>query len=192
MAHFTRIVQNRSSRRGVLPDTIVIHSTEGHNRPGISDLEGLGGWFDLSSAAVSAHKGVDAEGNSATYVPDAEKAWACADWNARTLNLELIGFAAWTRGIWKRDYRKGLNTAAKIVAEWSIKHNIPLDRRVPKGVGSHEQLGEAGGNHHDPGKGFPWRLFMLLAKLQKRRLLKRTNESINRRLRDRIMRAFRS
>lgn len=146
----TKFVRNQSSRGGVAPDTIVLHSTEGPNRAGLVDLRGLGEFFDRASVQASSHVANDAEGNDARYVADERKAWTCASWNPRTLNVEQIGYAS--QRAWPDAQ---VENTAQWVAYWSRKYGIPIRRAHPGGVCFHSDLGAAGGGHHDPGAGFP-------------------------------------
>ena len=61
---FAVSVRNQSSRNGVAPRIIVLHSTESDNRDGLADLRAVAGWFDNPKAQASSHVIVDAEGNS--------------------------------------------------------------------------------------------------------------------------------
>lgn len=89
-------VCNQSSRRGLKPRIIVLHTTEGHNRPGLTDLSGLVRFFDNPASQASSHVANDAEGNDARMVPDESKAWTQAAFNAVALSIEQIGFASQT------------------------------------------------------------------------------------------------
>lgn len=166
----TRIVGNRSSRGGVRPSLIVLHSTESHNRPGVSDLEGLASFFD-GPVQASSHIANDAEGNDIRMVPDEEKAWTQANYNPSSLSIEQIGFAATTRDEWYRGASRQLANSARWIAYWSLKHGIPIRRAWTvaggiqrSGVASHRQLGASGGGHTDPGTGYPFKYVLLLAR----------------------------
>lgn len=168
----TRIVRNRSSRGGVVPKIIVIHTTEGHNRPGVVDLESLAGWFDNPAAQASSHLGIDGEGNTIRMVPDGEKAWTQAALNPPALSIEQVGFAATAEDDWYRLYHAQLFDVARWVEWWGRTYSIPLRRArtlgssvVRAGIATHEQLGSSGGDHHDPGKGYPVDYIILLARL---------------------------
>lgn len=161
-------VCNQSARSVGTPQLIVLHSTEGHNRPGVGDLVDLGKFFDNPSVQASSHVGVDAEGNSAQYVGDYRKAWTCAGFNSNSLNIEQIGFSSQSE--WPSAQVK---KTAKYIAYWSKKYGIPIRQaRVNpnngfiyrSGVVRHSQLGEYGGNHDDPGAGFPFSRCLRLAK----------------------------
>lgn len=162
----------RSDRNGRPILLAVLHSTEGHNREGLSDLQGLGAYFGAPATRASSHTANDAEGNSARYVPDAEKAWTCAGFNGVSLNIEQIGFSA--QGRWPRAQ---IRETARWLARWSLLHGVPL--RIGKvdgatvvrtGVVRHSDLGEFGGNHGDPGTAFPLWSTILLARFYKSRI----------------------
>lgn len=164
-------VINRSSRDGRRPELIVIHTTEGTNRPGITDLSGLVSFFDQASTQASSHVANDGEGHDARLVPDTEKAWTCSNDNAFTLNLEQVGFASTTREQWFKLYSHQLANTARWAAYWSERWDIPLRRGVApagilirKGVASHKQLGIRGGGHWDPGPSYPMRYVLLMAR----------------------------
>lgn len=157
---------NQSARTTNKIQLIVMHSTEGWNYKGTEDLKSLGSWFNTPAAQASCHIGVDAEGNSAKYVNDSEKAWHCAAYNSASLGIEHVGFTK--QKFWPTaQYRK----SAKYVAYWSRKHNIPIQKAkvsngnvLTPGITRHSDLGEAGGNHGDPGKAFNIWLVMRMAR----------------------------
>jgi hypothetical protein len=146
-------VRNQSHRNGPIR-AIILHSTEGTNRPGIGDLVGLGNWFDNPGAQASSHVGVDQDGHSARYVPDVRKAWTQANYNSSCLSIEAIGFASenWA-GKSKQAQRREM---ARWIALWSKAYKIPLRYGkassgviVKSGVLQHRDLGVSGGGHHD-------------------------------------------
>lgn len=167
----TRIVRNRSSRGGVKPGLIVLHTTEGSNVHGIGDCAGLAAFFDQPSVEASSHVGNDSEGHDVRMVLDVDKAWTCSSDNPFTLNLEQIGFASTRREEWYREHSHQLANTAKWIAYWSEKWDIPIRRGAApfgvllrKGVASHKQLGIAGGGHWDPGPSYPMRYVLRLAR----------------------------
>lgn len=144
---------NYSSRGGARPTLIVIHATAGHNRPGVSDLVNLGGWFGTRHSEVSSHVATDNEGNSARYVADDDKAWHCAGYNRMALGIEQVAPGDGTE-ITRDMYRE----TARWVAQWAKKYNIPIREAsvsngavLRSGVIRHSQLGAIGGGHSDPG-----------------------------------------
>lgn len=171
-----QISPNQSARSGDI-SLIVIHSTESHDYPGVTDLRGVAGWFSNPASHVSSHVIVDKNGVSARCVPDDRKAWTCAHFNSVSLNVEMIGFASFGRAKWRRRWRE-LRETARWLARWSKKYNVPLRRgRVSgpnvtrSGVVTHSELGTYGGNHSDPGP-YPRKRLLALARIYKAALRK--------------------
>lgn len=165
----------RSSRASWPPRLIVIHATESHNRPGNADLAAIGSWFQNPSAQVSAHVCTDADGHSARYVRDRDKAWHCGGYNSLSLGIEQIGNHA--QGKWDG---KELHETARWVARWSMLYHIPIKRGsvrngsvLQSGVVTHQQLGSLGGNHDDPGPHYPMAEMLAMALRYKARLKER-------------------
>ncbi len=165
-----RKVRNQSSRAGVKPRLIVLHSTEGWNYEGTADLEGLAAWFDNPAANASSHVATDADGHSARFVVDDRRAWHVAAYNDASLGIEQIGFASQNK--WAE---AELKETARWIAKWSLKHDIPIQhgrasngqvRRA--GVVCHSELGAEGGGHSDPGRGYPMGKVLDLAREFKR------------------------
>jgi len=164
--HVDRYLRNNaSSRGGVRPRLCVLHTTEGHNRPGLSDLEGLARFFDDPSSAASAHLGVDAEGNSVRMVRDEDKAWTQCLYNGVSLSVEQVGFSATSKRDWVRQYHLGLYRVALALARWHRDHGIPLRHSTRRGICQHKHLGRAGCGHFDCGPGYPERLVTIWARL---------------------------
>jgi N-acetyl-anhydromuramyl-L-alanine amidase AmpD len=155
-----RSVVNQSSRGGVSPDTIVLHSTEGSGFPG--------GWFNNPAAQASSHVAVGRKGNSERYVADASKAWTQGNWNPRSLSIEIVGFADGPQSQWTKAQ---VREVARWVAHWSIQYNIPITRRAGNGVCTHKDISGPGG-HHDPGT-FPVARCLEIARVIKAKRLKR-------------------
>jgi hypothetical protein len=158
----TKYVVNQSSRNGISPRVITLHTTEGPDKAGITDLKGLGDYFNRVPTQASSHTANDAEGNDARFVADSRKAWACAAANPYTLNHEQIGYAAFTRDQWLKRMPQLRNTA-EWIAYWSSLHSIPILHSATRGVCEHRDLGSAGGGHHDCGDGFPLELVLNMA-----------------------------
>ena len=127
---------NQSSRNGLKPRLIVLHTTEGHNRPGLSDLRGLVSFFDNPRNQVSSHVANDAEGNDARIVPDERKAFTQAAFNSIALSIEQIGFASQTEFP-----QAQLENTARWIAHWSRKWGIPIRHSTSSGVCQHRDLG---------------------------------------------------
>jgi hypothetical protein len=106
--------------------------------------------------------GIDDTANTVgEYVARGNKAWTAANANPVAVQAELCAFAAWSAGEWDRHPNMLANCAAWL-AEESAAFGIPLTRLTPaqaqgsgRGVCAHSDLGAWGGNHSDPGAGFP-------------------------------------
>lgn len=160
-----RTSPNRSSRHGQAITLVVVHDTEGGYAGSVS-------WLCNPRASASAHVVLREDGLEATQlVPESEKAWHCVDFNARSLGLEMCGYAS--KGFGDPELR----TAARIVAYWLHKHGLPAkhvrpDSRgyIAPGFTYHSDLGARGGGHHDPGFSRARALwFDLLVKFEYRR-----------------------
>lgn len=165
---------NRSSRNGARPRIITIHSTESPNRPGSSDLLSVANWLCTTAAKASSNVIVDDEGRSVRLVPDSQKAWTQAWWNPWSLSIEQIGFAHQTE--WTRNE---IRECARWCALWNKRFNIPLRKAkvntstgviLNAGVIRHSELGVRGGNHSDPGKGYPMAEMLALARFYRARI----------------------
>jgi N-acetyl-anhydromuramyl-L-alanine amidase AmpD len=147
-----RSVRNKSSRGGAKIVRIVLHSTESHNRAGLSDVDSILSWFDNPGSDASSSVIVDDEAISAQCVPDSYKPWTQAFYNPGSLSIEMIGFAAQGKKDWTDEQ---VEKVAKYIAYWSKKYDIPIKVSTSHGVCTHKMLGAAGGGHVDPGPNFP-------------------------------------
>src|SRR3954453_14767109 len=149
----TRWSPHFSPRGGPHPTLIVIHVTAGHNRPGVADLTALGGWFANPTSQVSSHVATAADGLSARFVRDGDKAWHCMNYNRASLGIEQVAPGDGTE-ITRDMYRE----TGRWVARWSQMYGIPIRKAVvdggivrKAGVIRHSELGAMGGGHADPG-----------------------------------------
>lgn len=150
------ISQNQSSRSAGGIHLMVAHDTEGANIKGVRDLIQLGDIFFPSAFQASCAVGVDAEGMSGRYVPDARKAWHCAGFNSMSLGVEQIGKAS------QLDWPDlQVDEAARWMAIWHHKYGIPIvhgkvegHEIIRPGIVRHSELGAWGGNHGDPGSNY--------------------------------------
>lgn len=167
-----RNVVNQSSRSGVRPRLIVLHSTESTEVKGSGDLAAIAAYFDNPAAQASSHVITDGDGNSARCVPDAAKAWTCVSFNSLSLNIEQIGRAAST--VWSEEIQR---ETARWIAKWSKDWGIPIVRGAVSGtsvtrsgVVFHSELGAAGGGHSDPGANYPIGKVLDLAEAYRKQL----------------------
>jgi hypothetical protein len=148
---------NYSSRGGSGVRLAVIHTAEG-----ALTYQSLGSFFANPSSGVSSHVGIDDTANTVgEYVTRGNKAWTQGNANPVAVAAELCAFAAWTPAEWDRHPNMLANCAAWL-AEEAAAFGIPLVRLTPaqaqgagRGVCAHSDLGSWGGNHSDPGVGFP-------------------------------------
>jgi N-acetyl-anhydromuramyl-L-alanine amidase AmpD len=150
--HDTRISPNQSSRNGVKPRVIVLHSTEGN-------YEGSIAWLCNRASQASAHVVVASDGRATRLVEDNRKAWHVAADNAYTLGIEQEGYAG--QQAWPEVQ---IEATARWIAYWARKYDIPITSSVSCGVCRHSDLGAAGGGHHDPGRAYPFDRVLALAR----------------------------
>lgn len=130
------------STRTTKINLVVIHDTEGPYAGSVS-------WLCNPKAGASAHVVLSEDGSSATQIVQwSKKAWACMAFNSRSLNLEMAGKASVGYSAAEID------AAARITAYWCHLYAIPVQRALDgsgPGITFHQELGVAGGGHHDPG-----------------------------------------
>jgi hypothetical protein len=127
----------------------------------------LGSIFDHEEA--SAHYGVNVRGEFGRYVRDSAKAWAVCNYNPMTLNLEQIGFAAFSTAQWFARHDQ-LHGAAEFLAYGHIHYGVPLRKGecsngqiTEPGIFQHKDFGIMGCGHVDCGPGYPQGYVTLLA-----------------------------
>lgn len=156
----------KSSARGSRPVRLVaVHTTEG-----AMTAASLGSYFYQDSTQASSHSGSDDKGVK-NYVPFDRAAWTIRSGNAISDNLEICGFAHWTRADWLGPQYKRLVIAAQWVRARCLARGIPRRWLTPaqvaagmSGIIGHVDwtLGMHDGTHTDPGGGFPKDVFMAL------------------------------
>lgn len=166
-----RASPNRSTRGGARQTLFVVHATAGHNRPGVTDLQSLAGWFGKSSSEVSAHSASDNEGNSAVFVSPGYKAWHCCAYNRMSYGHEQV-----IPGNGREVTTALVKETARWIAWWSIRTGVPIRKarvrngRVLKtGIIRHSELGILGGGHADPGP-FPLAKCLVYARVYRARM----------------------
>jgi hypothetical protein len=158
-------VGNFRSRGGADVRLIVFHTAEG-----ATNFQDLGHFFQTQSPD-SSHVGIDDGelGVIGEYVQPANTAFSCIAFNDVSVNAETCAFADWTEDQW-RSHDNLLRNLAQWAKEESDRFGIPLVALTPgqaqsggRGVCRHSDLGVAGGDHHDPGPGFPMDFVLNLA-----------------------------
>lgn len=138
---------------------VVVHTAEG-----ILKATDLAAFFERSDV-VSAHAVADDDRLIEPLVPYERAAWTMRNGNSRSDNLELCGFARWTREEWLANHRGMLRHAGAWIRSRCQARGIPLRKidaaavkRGERGVIGHADYTAATGDgtHWDPGPGFPW------------------------------------
>ena len=89
-----------------------------HTAEGATTIESLGNFFASSSAGVSSHAGADDKVNTVgEYVKRTNKAWTAANANPVAVQLELCGFASWSKSTWHGSHQRMLDNCARWIAE---------------------------------------------------------------------------
>ena len=105
---------------------------------------GVERWFENVANQVSAHvvfPGSAVPNRAAQMVAWDEKAWAEADYNASSDEIECAD------AIWLGDDEKGMRQLARIVAFRLHVRGLPAVYSAERGFCRHADLGEAGGGH---------------------------------------------
>ena len=155
----------RASGRTI--DVVVMHTMEIPERPDAAAI--CARWFQSRVSRVSAHYCVDAE-TVIQCVREQDVAWHARGGNARSIGVELAGFARQTAREWEDDYSIAvLVRAASLVADVCRRRRIPVRWLVAgdllagrRGVSSHAEVSRAyrKSDHWDPGPGFPVESFL--------------------------------
>lgn len=142
-AAFTGGPRNASSIK-----IIVLHDSE---MPGGPDyLQNLYTTLTTGEEKKSVQIGINTDGTCARYVSDLMIAYDVAAFNPQALGIEQAGY-------YGKPYPKAqTECAAKWVAYWASKYDIPITHSITHGVCMHSDLGAAGGGHIDPGPTYPF------------------------------------
>lgn len=137
---------NRSSRRGVVIDAIVLHDTGG--KTAASTLS----WFASPASQVSSHYLIDRDGTVYQCVPEEEKAWHAGQsalWGRGEVNEFSLGVELVDDNDADRYPAGQLAALVDLCADCCRRYRIPLNRVV-----GHEHI--APGRKSDPGRDFQW------------------------------------
>ena len=145
--------RRRAPAHGVhTPVRAILHSTESYNRPGISDITGVFGFWDRQDRGFWAHAVVDDQGNSGFGANGNQIVWATFGANTGSLQIEMVAFAARSQADWMRR-KPQLHAVARWLAIWHEQYGIPLTHSTSRGVALHRDF--PAGGHTDPGAAFP-------------------------------------
>lgn len=159
-----------SSRNGARIIWVALHTAEGSRRR--SDLYNF---FDTVRSG-SSHGAADGTGLDDGWVSDDRAAWTLLNGNPVSLNLEMCGFARWTRTQWLStgtvdgvvNPRQMVRNAAEWARRKCEKYGIPKThigvdgvRARRAGIIMHRDYtyGAGDGDHTDIGNNFPWDVF---------------------------------
>lgn len=139
---------------------VVLHSTEG------GTAESVARWFQNPAAGGSTHLVVD-DDECQRCLPNSTVSWGAKGANYHGFHIEQCAYARWSTLEWLR-HRPMLKRAAWKTAYHCKKFGIPpvflkaADLKAGrKGVTVHSECVKAfGGDHTDPGKGWPRWMFM--------------------------------
>lgn len=166
------ILDRCESRQGKTVQLLAVHSTEGDGTA--AALRDAAWWTGSAHAIADEHTLLTpAQG----CVPYAVAAWTIRNANHFTDNIELVGWAHWTRADWLA--RPGLlENCARWLADRSVARGIPLVKLSPADVNAGKSgvighvdwtyatraAGDQDGTHTDPGPGFPFDLVLARAR----------------------------
>jgi len=159
------ILDRCESRQGKTVRLLAVHSTEGD---GTAAALRDAAWWTGSSHAIADEATLLTPDHGCVPYPLA--AWTIRNANPISENIELVGWARWTRADWLA--RPGLlENCARWLADRSVARGIPLVKLSTadilagkSGVIGHVDWSLTGdGTHTDPGKGFPFDLVLARA-----------------------------
>jgi hypothetical protein len=156
-----------SSRNGARVLWVCVHTAEGATR-----ATNLRAYFERPDINASSHAIADDAILLDHLVPYDRAAWTLRNGNEESDNLELCGFAAWSREEWLTRHMGMVRHAAAWIRSRCLARGIPIVKLSPadvragkSGVIGHVDYtnGTGDGTHWDPGPGFPWDVVMQLA-----------------------------
>lgn len=159
-------VHNSGTRSLSVIDLIVMHATQGPS------ARAAASWFENGASGGSAHIAVD---DNICYrtLPNNMIPWGAPGANFHGFHIEQAGFVNWTKVIWSGTHRNTLFRAAYKTAYHCRLFGIEprfltvakLKAGIRNGITTHWECTQAfGGNHTDPGEGWPRFLFMTFVK----------------------------
>lgn len=134
---------------GLQPVGVILHSTESHDRPGVSDVEGVLKFLERHPQQLGIHFVVDKAGNIGQGAYTNRCVYHCKGVNHTTVGIEMIGFAKFSLKTWYKR-RRQLKKVARLLAWLSVKYHFELNRQSIK---MHREV--PGNDHWDPGYNFP-------------------------------------
>lgn len=155
--HDTRI-KGPAGREGK-PRCVIVHTTQGSQRPGPSDRHGV---LDY----------IAARGICVPWITDNDGITRMAPWghlgdnhacglDDKATGIEQVGMAQWSRKYWLREYRPTIRHTAWVVAYEVARMGLPVNQRTLEahvfGHAEDEKCDRSAcSDHWDPGSGFPF------------------------------------
>lgn len=143
-----------SQRPAIAPRVLILHSTESGCGSGLS----ISRYLARHDVEADVHVVIDCNGKTYRLVPDGRKAWHVGAANGYTLGIEQVGRAAQTS--WPDAQ---VRAAARQMAYWCRKYNIPVRHSTSHGIAYHRDVSGPGG-HWDPGYHYPLDKFLKLVR----------------------------
>lgn len=147
-------------RKVALLQGVCIHTTENSET---STAKAVAEW-QIRSQSGSYHFIVDSKGTRVRCNTDDWRTWSTGNkGNDVLLHVSFVAYAHWDRQKWLSQDRM-LRAGASVVAHWCTKYRIPVKHTDVKGlpgITTHDATRVWGGTDHtDPGRGFPWDVFL--------------------------------
>jgi hypothetical protein len=150
---------------------IVMHDTEGGTSRSIAQ------YFTGENSGGSAHLTED-DNDCYRCMRNDQIPWGAPGANYHGFHIEQCGYAKWSALIWSKTHRKSLQRAAYKAAYHCRLFGLPprfVDaaglKGGRKGITTHAECTKAfGGNHTDPGSGWPRVVFMGMVRMYYTRL----------------------
>jgi hypothetical protein len=142
---------------------IVLHDTEG------SSAKAAATWFENPKAQGSSNVVVD-DNICYQVLEENQIPWGAPGANYHGWHIEQAGFATWSNILWSSTHRNTMRRAAYRAAVRCYKFKIPAKfvkadglKLGVKGITTHAECTKAfGGNHTDPGSGYPMPVFITM------------------------------
>jgi hypothetical protein len=145
---------------------IVMHATQGGTSRSVSK------YFKMPTSGGSATMVVD-DYSCYRCLRDDEIPWGAPGANYNGIHIEQCGYSSWLKSMWSTTHRKTLMRAAYKAAYHCKKYGLKprfltaanLKAGMRNGITTHAECTKAfGGDHTDPGTGWPRLLFMTLVR----------------------------
>lgn len=137
----------------IKPRRVILHCTQSPNHPGTRDISGVFDFWMRQGRGYWIHAIIDGDGNSGWGQDFNKMVWATGGANSGSLQIELIGYASYSRKDWLKKHPNQLQTLARWLAIWHEKYGIPLVHDSERGVSQHRD--HPIGGHTDINADFP-------------------------------------